>query len=325
MTIRRISILAVSAALAAPLLASAPVRAQQQHSVDADVLKKQREAYDRGNKLYDQGKLPEAEAAYLEAWKLKKSYDVAGNLGDIELTNGKPKAAAEHLSYALREFPAGGRPALRDMLVKRLAEAQKQVGLIRLSVNKEGADIYIDGELVGRWPIAGELYVTAGSHLFEARHEDFPSVQHPVTIAKGEQQDVTISLVPKKKSLAVIGAGAGLTAAALGLGVAMIVVSGGKASDADALAGTLKKQGANVCAGSSPPADCATLKGLNEDSDTFQHVALGGFIAAGAIGVATLAYALWPTKKGSSTTTGMLNVVPVVGKATNGLLVSGSF
>ena len=55
------------------------------------------------------------------------------------------RAAAEHLSYAIREFPAGGRPGLRDALIKRLADVRRAVGALRIQVNKPGADVLIDG------------------------------------------------------------------------------------------------------------------------------------------------------------------------------------
>ena len=44
-------------------------------------LAQSRAYFDQANKLYDDGKYPEAEQAYLAAWNLTKSYDVAGNLG----------------------------------------------------------------------------------------------------------------------------------------------------------------------------------------------------------------------------------------------------
>lgn len=325
MTKRQLTLLAVCGALAGPLFASQPARAQAPAAVDADLLKKQREVYDRGNKLYDQGRLKEAEVAYLEAWKLKKSYDVAGNLGTVELANGNARSAAEHLSFALREFPAGGKPALRDELVKQLAEAKKRVGLLRVTVSKEGAEVLIDGEIVGKSPLTAEIYVTPGQHALEARHEDFPAAKQGITIEKGEQQEIALTLVAKKKSAAIIGVGMGLTAAAAGAGIALIAVSGGKASDADTLKAQLAdKGGTNACGVAKPPADCAKLLSLNKDSDTFHNAAIGVFVGAGAIGVATLIYALYPTKKGGSASTGML-LTPVLGGGTTGAVWSGSF
>src|ERR1700679_4224184 len=108
--------LAVCLALAAPALTSAPVFAQPAPvttggtptppAIDGDTLARQRQLFDQGTKLLDQKKLDEAELACLAAWKLKKSFDLAGNLGTLEADLKKWRTAAEFLAYALREFPA---------------------------------------------------------------------------------------------------------------------------------------------------------------------------------------------------------------------------
>src|SRR5262245_32653538 len=41
--------------------------------------------YREGNALYDHEKFVEAEAKYQIAWDMQRSFDVAGNLGNVEL------------------------------------------------------------------------------------------------------------------------------------------------------------------------------------------------------------------------------------------------
>src|SRR5262245_37052937 len=198
MTNQRLRILAVCAALVAPALTSnQPVHAQgapspaQQADAEAAALNKSRELFQQANKLYDEGKYPQAEALYLQAWKLKKSYDVAGNLGNLEADMNKPRAAAEYLSFAVREFPAGGRPALRDALIKRLSEVSKLVGTLRFQVNKPGAEVFLDGHSIGTAPLPGEVFVDPGSHSVEARLEGFPPLLMTVSVAKGKSETVS--------------------------------------------------------------------------------------------------------------------------------------
>jgi len=66
------------------------------------------ELFLKGKALLKEGKKQEALAAYREAWKLRKSYDVAGNLGSLEIDLGLFRDAAEHLSYALSHYAASG-------------------------------------------------------------------------------------------------------------------------------------------------------------------------------------------------------------------------
>ena len=68
--------------------------------------------------------------------------------------------------------------------------------------------------------------------------------------------------------------------------------------------------------------DCAKLKSLNQSSDTLHNAGVGVLIAGGAVGVATLIYAVVPMR-GDAPKAGM-RVVPLVG-GTNGLLVQGTF
>src|SRR5690242_11913564 len=52
--------------------------------------------YKQGHDLYEQGKPAEAEKAYQAAWDLRQSFDVAANLGNVELVIGQTRDAAEH-------------------------------------------------------------------------------------------------------------------------------------------------------------------------------------------------------------------------------------
>src|SRR5215813_15186886 len=69
-----------------------------------------------GSKAFKAGKFAEAEAAFAQAFALKKVHDVAANLAAAEFAQGKMRAAAEHLSFALRWFPMSASSSTRDQL-----------------------------------------------------------------------------------------------------------------------------------------------------------------------------------------------------------------
>src|SRR4051794_17070681 len=50
----------------------------------------------KGNALGNKDQWGEAEPLFREAWSLKQSYDIGGNLGIAEATLGKSRDAAEH-------------------------------------------------------------------------------------------------------------------------------------------------------------------------------------------------------------------------------------
>ncbi|WP_438033309.1 PEGA domain-containing protein [Sorangium sp. So ce204] len=224
---RRSSILVLCSALAAPLVWSPNAVAAD---TPADVSARQRALFQKGIRLYDQSRWAEARAAFLEAWALEKSYAVAANLGDVELIVGDPRSAAEHLSYALRELPAGGKPAQRKLLTERLKEAQRFVGALRIQVTyratvgqspEAGPDEVLPRRgdeaarraparvtppeaevLVGGKPLpvegaADEIYLEPGTHRVTARRDGYAEAEKVVTVAAGTRREVTLALVER--------------------------------------------------------------------------------------------------------------------------------
>jgi hypothetical protein len=129
---------------------------------------------------------------------------------------------------------------------------------------------------------------------------------------------------PDGKSTVLIVGGTALTALLLGSGIVFTVVSNGKASDADTKLSELHAAGGSrPCLSGKLAADCATLASLNQSSDTFHNLAIVGYAAAGAVGLATLAYALVPSKKAPPRVG--LTVAPLLGGGVGGLMMSGEF
>jgi PEGA domain len=314
--------LAVCAALAAPALASTPALAQQAPPT-ADLLARQRALFDQANKAYDQGRQAEAEGFYIEAWKLKKSFDVAGNLGNLEADLKKWRFAGELLSYALREFPAGGKPALREDLLRRMAEVQQHVGSLRIQVNRSGAEVFVDGTSVGTSPLAAEIYVEPGNHLVEARFGDLPPAQVNVATTKGPPIDVTVVLRGKGANKGVVVAGAVITGLAAIAGGVFTGLWASKGSDAKNLAGQVPKNNACAAGGVTPQptSTCTNLVSDLNSQATFGTAAVGSFIGAGVVGLATLTYGLVGARNARSA----LTVSPIVTAQGGGLFVGGSF
>ena len=314
-------VLAVCAALGAPALTIGPVLAQQPVP-DADLLGRQRQLFDQGNKLYDQNKLPEAEAVYLEAWSLKKSFDLAGNLGNLEADLKKWRLAAEHLAYAMREFPAGGRPAQRDELLKRLNEVKRRVGELRVQVSHPGAEVFVDGTSVGVAPIANELYVDPGTHVVEARLDGYPTALVRVTADGGRADEVSLKLVAKSANKVVLIAGGAAAGAAAIAGAAFLGVRASKASSASSLASSVPKGAPCPAGGVGATGTCADLKSALDAKAAWGAAGVARFVTAGASGAGTLVYGLVGGPRAQKSG---LVVAPTVTAQGAGLWFVGSF
>jgi hypothetical protein len=314
----------------------------------SDAVKRADAFFRSANQFYSEKKWTEAEADFLAAWTLNPTYDVAANLGHTQYRLGKYRDAAEHLAFALRTWPLIGKPEPRTLAQERLAEVRKLVGVLKVTTDVPGAEVVLDGRVVGRSPLLNELFVDSGIHAVEARLAGYEVARTSADVAKGIFKDVTLALVkksappppppppsasssagtinpppapggPSKPIVIAGGAGAG---AALVAGVVFAVISNGKAGDAATNHQELVKAGGSrVCAGQAGT-DCLTLQGLWKDKDTFASASLWSFVGAGALGVGTLVYALAAPR--AAATTGV-RVAPIVSAQGGGLMLGAEW
>src|SRR5690606_1389230 len=128
----------------------------------------------------------EAEAALESAWELNPTFDVAYNLGNTKYQLKKHREAAQHLSFALRNWPLLKSVAkLKPTAEQRLAESRAQVGAVTVAASAVGAEVLVDGQVVGRAPLEGELFVEPGEHQVEARLQGYAPTSQTVRVAKG--------------------------------------------------------------------------------------------------------------------------------------------
>jgi tetratricopeptide (TPR) repeat protein len=284
------------------------------------------ELFEQGAAAYDAGRLPEAQAKLEQAWALKKTHDIAGNLGVVELKLSKFPQAAEHLSWALQHFPPTEADQAKRGFEKQLAKARAECGAVRVRVNVEGAEVTVNGRATGA-ALGDEVFVEAGMVRVTARRDGYLSAEKSITVAKGEASEVSLTLTltpvgargPLKPVLVAGGVTAG---AALVAGVVFTLVANAKASDAaDTKAALIQRAGAKACTGAQP-SGCATLVAANAAKDAFADAALWSFVAAGAIGAGTAVYAL-AAPRGEHQ--GTWRAAPVVTAQGGGIMVGGAW
>lgn len=300
--------IAAFAALAAVTL-SADTRA-------ADPGKEAEEHYLRGKVLLKTGDVKGAYLEYKASWKLKQSYDIAANLGNLELEQGMPRDAAEHLAFALRTVavtvPADRIEAMRDLFNR----ARRLVGAATVKVNVPGAEILVDGQPVGRSPLPGEIFLDPGKRTIEARLDLYMPAKKVIDVARAASEPVDLVLVlaasaaptsaptvptagtvAPPRSMVPVGIGVATAAAALGVGIVGLVLSGSKSSEVGRLQGELTDldlKGNNSICASAPPAQCADLESAFVAKGSYRNMAIAGFATAGVTALATAAWVLWP-------------------------------
>src|SRR5262249_6737366 len=152
--------------------------------------------FQQASDAYDAGRFQEAEAKLKQAWALKQTHDLAGNLGVVELKLGKFLEAAEHLTWALAHIPPTEPDQARKGFEKGLELARAEVGTLRLRVTVDGAEVSVNGRAVGKAPFAHEVFVTPGAVKLVARHDGYLDAERGLTVGKGEAREVNLTLLP---------------------------------------------------------------------------------------------------------------------------------
>lgn len=322
---------AAAAACVVAVVLAAPDRAFAQGPAAGDA-GKARELHQKGRAAYQAGDMRGAYEAYSAAWALQKTFDVAANLGAVELATARFRDAAEHLTYALAHLPVSGEgDKQRAPLVSLLSDARKQVGAITIKVKGEKLAVTVDGRSIGESPIKDEIFVDPGPHVIAATGPGLAPDEKKLSVEKGAS--LTVELAPRPVDThapppapgpsPITVAGFVTAGVGFGLGTALAIVAKIKSDDAAAQYQALESKGANACAGASPSAACTALHNARAGRDTFANGALWTFVGAGVVTAGTLVYTFALPK--SAPRSGSVSAVPVVSPEGGGLLVRGTF
>jgi PEGA domain len=302
-------------------------------------VKKARDLWYRGVDAFRAGKYEEARRAFAECYLLMPKSDVLRNLSISEIQSGHYVSAARHLKQLLAA--PGDLPGnVREEATSRLAQAEAQIGQLDIGVDVAGAEIRIDGAVIGRSPLESGWYIEPGQHEVIISKAGYPIESRQVFALAGVAIPVAVSLETLRREQAAdakaaelmgtnegqapiamdarssIGTGSTvvlittgtLAAASLAVGIIFTIGANGHDSNADGMAERLSGPGA-CNPGTALLEECAYLSREREASATDRNRATVSFIGFGVASAITLGYALWLTldddESVSQTTTGL--------------------
>jgi Tfp pilus assembly protein PilF len=173
-------------------VASATIAVPYAEAEDKDaVIETARRRFQEGVKYFDQKRYEEARAAFLQAYALKRHPAVLLNLAQSEARSGHPAEAARHFATYLRESPNAPANERADA-EKGLASARTKLGRIHVTA-PSGAEVLLDGELMGQSPLPEQVDATPGSHVLEARMGG-RNATASVAVQVGKSTNATLSL-----------------------------------------------------------------------------------------------------------------------------------
>lgn len=279
---------------------AAPPSPQGVASESADDNDEARRLYRSGVAAFDADKPEEARRLLLQAWSVRRTYDVASVLGQVELSLNLPRDAAEHLDFAVRNFP----PQLSADALQRVrdtfSQAEKRVGTLLVRVDRADTKILVDGKPVGKSPLSSPLFLEPGSHTIQGE-QGGDRVARTVNVEAGATQSLGLDLGKSAPALSprasheesnikpvslIVGGTLVLVGSALGVGFAMSAASERERGD------LLR---ANLADGACHPSrnlstSCSALRSAGEDHDRDRNIAVASFAIAGTALVATVAY-----------------------------------
>ncbi|WP_437915446.1 PEGA domain-containing protein [Sorangium sp. So ce302] len=308
---------------------------------------KARQLYEEGRQAAAAGKWADAHASFLAAWAIKPHYQIASNLGVACLKLGKHRDAAEYLTRYLREAPAT-KVNERQNAEASLKEALAKVASVTVQVTPAGAEVTVDGAVVGKAPLADRVFLAPGEHEIGAKLEGYAPATRPLAAVAGRAETVTVQL--ERAPVAGVGArpfvvepaapvaprnelrtpllvaGGVVAGAGIVTGVVFAVLSGNRADRAEEVRNELSGRwnGERLCPDGDVP-KCRELKDAVLDEIHFSNIGFWSLVAGGTVGVGTLVYGLVtmnaePPKPGQGA-----RVAPLLGPGTAGVSLSGSF
>jgi hypothetical protein len=291
---------------------------------------------DRRRTLYQQGKEAikaqhwvDAKTKLSDAWSIRPSYDVALSLSQAEFNLDQFDESARHLAYYFKNVSAKENENNLANAKQAFEAAKAKVSSVEVTAPR-GAEIWLDGKLIGNAPLDSNTFVKPGKRVFEAHLGEVKTEQELQAVA-GQEQQVTLKLEeparpapaagaspavavdaglpgapapvdsepPRKRPMVPAYVGAGVAAIGLGVGIGFAVAAGNDKDDLDTLK---QKNGTSGCLDSSS-SDCAAQHDAAEARDRHLTYEVIGFSVAGAAIIGTATYLLWPTSTSGTATT----------------------
>ncbi|WP_437511467.1 PEGA domain-containing protein [Sorangium sp. So ce1099] len=311
---------------------------------------------DKARKLYLEGvaaaeknRWADAHASFVAAWALHEHYTILGGLGTCELMLKRYRDAAEHLAAYVRELgnDATATPQDRAAAAETYAKARAHVGAVIVSTNVPGAEVVVDGSVVGRTPLLDPVFLDPGPHTITVRHDGYMPKETAVEVAAGSETRRAFELERPAPSappprpapppprhdaegpnVGVIVAGGSVAAAGVIAGVVFTFAANGTERAVRRRWDTVDafKNGKVDCMAprrEDPVGHCQKLSSLVDDRDLFSNLALWSFVGGGTAALGTLGY--WLASPSSAPDEQHVRVVPLVTPGGGGIVAGGVF
>jgi tetratricopeptide (TPR) repeat protein len=175
----------------APAFADAPAGAPP--AASEDVTLQAREHFGQATKLYKDGDFDAALVQFERAYELKPNYKVLYNIGQTYFQLREYVEARDSMTRYVKE---GGDQIDAERLAavnKDLADLERRLAKVTITVNVAGATVLVDGKKVGVTPLTEPVVVSEGQRAISVEAPHRGVLQRQIRLAGGDQQALTLT------------------------------------------------------------------------------------------------------------------------------------
>jgi hypothetical protein len=158
----------------------------------ADDAQKAKEHYLKGKELVDAGAYKKAIVELEASYELNPVPIVLYNIGlcydELHLYASALKHYRLFVAKATEDLAS-----LKQSVSVRIQELNKFLGILKLTVDEEGADVLVDNEWIGKTPLPA-TFIETGNHDLEIRKTGFPDIEQKIKIISGESLELEFSM-----------------------------------------------------------------------------------------------------------------------------------
>jgi hypothetical protein len=150
--------------------------------------------FEHAVKLYEDADYTVALAEFERVYELMPDYRVLYNIGQVNIQLGRYARAFR----TLKEYTARGRSEIpsdrRAAVAADLEQLSGRVARISVTVDQPGAEVSIDGTLVGKAPLVEPLVVDVGERTLRVSLAGYTPQTRSITLAGGDSRDSSFVL-----------------------------------------------------------------------------------------------------------------------------------
>jgi hypothetical protein len=157
-----------------------------------------RTRFARGTQLYDEGEFKLALIEFERAYSIVPNYRMLYNIGQVQQQLGQFAKALLTLQRYLTEGGSKIPAARRTAVDKDIATLRTRTANLTVQVAEPGAEISLDGNVLGMSPLPPDLLVDVGEHRIVVTKAGFRSETRTLVLAGGDSASPEFALQKEK-------------------------------------------------------------------------------------------------------------------------------